>query len=184
MNLKVLFNIFTYILGKQIDTVPDVDLDLYKGKWLQVATSRSTKLLGTGVDYKNVTAEYLCINNCSSNVISVFNEGINNNNKYTCIRGYSYCTNNSVPSKRKVVFEGVKFEGNYWIVKLGPVVDRKYDYAIVSGPISNLWGTRFSLYVLCRDKQRYIDNYENDVKQWCIDNGYIYWWNKYIETYK
>ena len=87
-----------------------------------------------------------------------------------------------MPSKRKVVFEGVKFEGNYWIVKLGPIVNDKYDYAVVCGPLTKKIGTRFSLYVLCRDKKKYELEYEENVKQWCNDNGFKFWWNKYIKT--
>ena len=182
MKINILTGFFGIFFGKPIDTVTKIDLKMYTGKWHQVATSRSTKLLGTGVKFKNVSAEYLCINNCSSNIISVLNQGINDKNNYTSINGFSYCENISMPSKRKVVFEGVKFEGNYWIVKLGPIVNNQYDYAIVCGPLTNFFGTRFSLYVLCRDKKKYELEYEEDVKQWCNDNGFKFWWNKYIKT--
>lgn len=169
-------------LLKPIMTVQEINLDLYQGTWYQAATSRSTKLLGTGIDFKNVSAEYECINTCSNNNISVVNKGYNGKGEFTSIKGYSYCRNNSVPSKRKVVFNGVPFEGNYWIVKLGPVKDEKYDYAVISGPITSSFGTRFSLYVLCRNKKRYKEMYRKEVKNWCFNNGFKYWWNKYIET--
>ena len=160
MKFNLISGIIGLLFGKPIETVTKIDLKLYTGKWHQVGTSRSTKLLGTGTNYKNVSAEYLCINNCSSNIISIFNEGINGKNNYTSINGFSYCENTSIPSKRKVVFEGVRFEGNYWIVKLGPIVNNKYDYAIVSGPLTNRIGTRFSLYVLCRNRKKYKNEYE------------------------
>jgi lipocalin len=182
MKYKFLTNFFGVLFGNKIKTVTDIDLNLYTGKWYQIATSRSTKLFGTGVNFKNVSAEYYCIDNCSSNVITVFNQGINYANNYTYINGFSYSKNISEPSKRKVIFEGVKFEGNYWIVKLGPIIENKYDYAIVSGPLSNNFATRFSLYVLCRNKSRYKKLYDKEVRNWCKENGFKFWWNKYIET--
>lgn len=168
--------------SKIIDVVSNINLKQYTGKWFQVATSRSTKFLGTGPDYSNVTAVYNCINDCNSNNISVFNEGLDSFGRYTSIKGVSYCENNTLPSKRKVVFDSVPFPGNYWIVKLGPIVNCKYDYAVVSGPINTKFGTRFSLYVLCRNINRYEEKYEEEVQKWCIDNGFKYYWNSYIKT--
>ena len=168
--------------AKQITPVSNIDLSYYTGKWFQVATSRSTKLFGTGIDFKNVSAEYKCLDECSNNIISVYNEGLNKFDKHVSISGFSYCKNNSMPSKRKLIFENVPFEGNYWIVKLGPVVNMKYDYAIVSGPLNNFFGTRFSLYVLCRDVKKYKENYEEEVREWCKNNGFKFWWNEYIKT--
>ena len=70
----------------QFNTEPNININAYLGNWYQVATSRSTALLGTGIDYYNVQAEYgLC-----SNGISVFNSGYQSNGNYTYIEGYSY----------------------------------------------------------------------------------------------
>ena len=44
-------------------------------------------------------------------------------------------------------------------------------------------GTRFTLYVLCRNINNYILNYEDEVKVWCSNNGFIFPWNKYVKTY-
>ena len=183
-NLKWLcFKVFILTCaGEKISTVKNVNLNFYTGRWYQTGTSLSTKLFGTGVGFKNVSAEYKCIGNCVNNNISVINEGLNDNNKYTSIRGYSYCENNSIASKRKLVFENVPLEGNYWIVKLGPVENNKYEYAIISGPLTSFIGTRFSLYVLCRNRNVYHEKYEKEVKRWCSNNGFRFWWNKYRKT--
>lgn len=178
-------NLFTNIFKSNlpINTVEDIDLSSYTGKWYQAATSRSTKLFGTGINFSNVTATYECVNNCSDNNITVLNEGFNEQKKYVHIKGYSYSEQNEIPSKRKLNFEGVPFEGNYWIVKLGPLVNNKYEYAVVSGPLSRLFGTRFSLYVICRNIEDFKLKYENEVKDWCSNNGFIFPWNKYVKTY-
>mgnify|MGYP001172195085 FL=1 len=154
-------------------------LKSYLGKWNQVATSRSTALLGTGVKFTNVTTEYQAMNNSQ---ISVYNSGYNQNNTFTSIYGYSYINGKS-QTKRKLHFDGVPLDGNYWIVKLGPIHENTYRYAIVSGPLTRFFGTRFSLYVLARDINEYKQEYEAEVKQWCQKNNFRFFWNKYIPTY-
>ena len=65
---------------------------------------------------------------------------------------------------------------------MGPKKKGQYQYAIVSGAISTWFGTRFSLYVLARNVNEYKTLYENDVKKWCNDNGFFYFWNEYVST--
>ena len=165
---------------KPIETVSTVDVSSYLGRWKQVATSRSTQLLGTGVKFTNVSAEY---DLDEDDNILVYNSGLNGRKEFTAIEGYTYvdvrfnCT-----SKRKLHFDGVPFDGNYWIVKLGPIQYGQYQYAIVSGPVSGFFGTRFSLYVLARHRQEYKDKYEKEVKEWCKENNFVFFWNKYIDS--
>ena len=165
---------------KPIETVSTVDVSSYLGRWKQVATSRSTQLLGTGVKFTNVSAEY---DLDEGDNILVYNSGLNGRKEFTAIEGYTYvdvrfnCT-----SKRKLHFDGVPFDGNYWIVKLGPIQYGQYQYAIVSGPVSGFFGTRFSLYVLARHRQEYKDYYEKEVKEWCKENNFVFFWNKYIDS--
>ena len=165
-----------------IMTEKNITLDYYTGKWHQVATSKSTGLMGTGTNFSSVTAIYECIGNCSQNNISVHNAGINNEGKNVSIKGYSFCKNQKKPGRRKLKFYNLPFLGNYWIVKLGPIRNGKYDYSIVTGPLNRFLGTRFSLYVLCRDREYYEKNNEEEVREWCESNGFIFPWNKYIET--
>ena len=85
-------------LTKPIEIVNDINLEYYTGTWYQVATSRSTNLMGTGPSFKDVKAEYNCIGNCSHNNISVFNDGYDKVGNYKSIEGYSYCNNkNNTP---------------------------------------------------------------------------------------
>ena len=85
-------------------------------------------------------------------------------------------------TKRKLHFDKVPVDGNYWIVKLGPELNNKYEYVVISGPLTDSFGTRFSLYVLARNRKNYQLKYENQVKEWCKTNNYKYYWNRYIET--
>ena len=168
---------------KPIDTVSTVEVSNYLGKWNQVATSRSTRLLGTGVKFSNVSAEYTLDDQGNGDNILVYNSGVNGRKEFTEINGYAYvdirfnCT-----SKRKLHFDGVPFDGNYWIVKLGPIIEEQYQYAVVSGPVSGFFGTRFSLYVLARNRDEYKKKYEKEVKKWCKENNFVFFWNKYVPT--
>ncbi len=167
-----------------IPVEPTLETNAYLGKWFQVATSRSTALLGTGTDYRNVTALYnisFVDTQWPKSVITVLNSGLKGNGNYTEIKGYSYTTGN-LPTKRKLHFDGVPTDGNYWIVYLGPIINKEYAYAIVSGAITKVVGTRFSLYILARNVEEYRAHYESTVKQWCKDNGYTMWWNEYVST--
>ena len=162
-----------------IQTEPRIILNSYLGLWNQVATSRSSALLGTGIRFKNVTAFYSLLNNSD---IGVYNSGYDENNNFTMIEGYSYINGKS-QTKRKLSFNGVPIDGNYWIVKLGPVQEKLYRYAIVSGPLTSFFGTRFSLYILARNREEYKIKYEKEVKNWCKQNNFRFFWNKYIPTY-
>ena len=168
---------------KPIETVTTVEVSNYLGKWNQVATSRSTRLLGTGVKFSNVSAEYTLDDQGNGDNILVYNSGFNGRKEFTSIEGYTYvdirfnCT-----SKRKLHFDGVPFDGNYWIIKLGPIIDEQYQYAVVSGPVSGFFGTRFSLYVLARNRDEYKKYYEQEVKKWCKENNFVFFWNKYVPT--
>ena len=166
-----------------IEVAKNITLEYYTGRWYQTATSRSTAFLGTGPNYTDVTADYYCIEDCLNNNITVYNQGFNDEGVYTNISGYSYVEEGEEAGKRKLKFYSLPFEGNYWIAKLGPLMDEPYQYSIVTAPISKFFGTRFALYVLARNITDYIDNYEEEVKEWCQDNGFTYNWNEYVPTY-
>ncbi len=169
---------------KPIEVEKKINLTKYIGLWHQVATSESTSLFGTGPKYTKVSAVYHSINSQPNFTnISVFNFGFDSNNNFTEIHGFSYSEPNEIPTKRKVKFDKVIFEGSYWIVNLGPIHNDYYQYAVISGPLTSFFGTRFSLYVLARNRSEYENLYKQEVKDWCYKNGFIYSWNRYIDTY-
>ena len=161
-----------------IETEKNITVSSYLGLWNQVATSRSTRLFGTGVSFTNVSAYYNLLNNTN---IGVYNSGYDQDHNFTSISGYSY-VQGKLQTKRKLHFDGGSIDGNYWIVKLGPIINNSYSYAVVSGALTSFFGTRFSLYVLARDREEYKLKYETKLKKWCRKNNYIYFWNKYIPT--
>jgi lipocalin len=162
---------------RPIETEPNLNISAYLGTWNQVATSRSTKLMGTGVQYTNVSAHY----GPSEEGLSVYNSGYDENGVFQSITGYSYINGDS-ETKRKVHFDVSPVDGNYWIPKLGPILHGEYQYSIICGPLTSYVGTRASLYVLARNRQQYKQLYEDEAKQWCVDNGFVFHWNEYVET--
>ena len=86
MRFKLMSAILPFLrnLGP-IQTESFIDINAYVGTWHQVATSRSTRFLGTGIDYYNVSAKYTVDIN---NQINVYNYGRDGNGNETYISGY------------------------------------------------------------------------------------------------
>lgn len=162
----------------------NIDLDSYMGQWYQVASSPSTRLTGTNVIFSQVITVYHRINSIQNTTnMSIIHYEYDLQKNFTLISGFSYSPYNSIPSKRVLQINGLPFERLQWIIKLGPILNNKYQYSIFSVPLTGLWGTRFSLYVLARNITEYQINYEKDVIEWCNNNGFIFPWNKYIKNY-
>ena len=73
------FKLFSMLpLLRPIPVEQNITIPAYLGRWKQVATSRSTALFGTGIDYLNVSAVYDIQFGKSllQDVITVFNSGI------------------------------------------------------------------------------------------------------------
>lgn len=66
--------------------------------------------------------------------------------------------------------------GNYWIIRLGPIVNGKYDWAIVSDD------TQSQLYVLTRDVDRFYTEYEDYVLELLHELGFTSFFNRPRET--
>lgn len=73
------------------------------------------------------------------------------------IDGYAYAPDASKPAQLLVHFDVSPADGPYWVIELGPIVNGKYEYSIVSDD------TSFSLYVLARDPENFRSKYEADV---------------------
>merc|ERR1711862_886620 len=67
-------------------------------------------------------------------------------------------------------------EANFLVIGLGPVVDGKYDFAIVTDP------TLLSLYVLTRNVTRFQEKHDADVLKMLKDFGFTNFLNKPLKT--
>lgn len=156
--LLLSFALLSY--SKEYKAVDDLDLEKYIGKWYQVYQDKFNKLFqGNG---RCSTATYSIMD---SNNISVFNEQINMKNKYDTIKGNAYYKLGDCCGYLTVLLEGAP-EASYWVLKLGPIVDDLYDYAIVSDKKA------FSLYVITRNVDRFYKLYDEQVLQALDDFGF------------
>lgn len=93
------------------------------------------------------------------------------------ITGHATATDS--PGKFKIYFDSGQ-SGNYWITALGEVPEGqdKYPWAVVSVPYET------SLYILARDVEEFRNQYEDEVLALVKEQGFIYFYNKPLETYQ
>lgn len=112
-----------------LDTVPEVDLNLYIGKWYEIASipqSFQKKCV------KNASAVYSF---AEDNLVKVVNSCVKENGKSKVAEGRAKIVDTVTNSKLKVTFVKLlgwvfSFGGDYWITELA----EDYSYAIVGHP--------------------------------------------------
>jgi apolipoprotein D and lipocalin family protein len=116
--------------SKQLDTVQEVDLQKYQGKWYEIARIPNTFEKGLTC----VTANYTIKENGK---ITVLNEGrkMDNPAKRSSSEGTAWVPDINDPGKIKVSFFW-PFAGDYQVIAL----DENYKYALVGSPsLDYLW---------------------------------------------
>lgn len=148
--MNLLFILFVlqlfYCYSKEYKAVDELDLTKYDGFWYQVYGDNFNKLFqGNG---KCSTAQYKLLDD----EVSVLNSQIDENNEKDEITGYAYYKDGDCCGYLTVLLDGTP-EAPYWVLELGPIVNEKYDYSIVSD------NRALSLYVLARDVNRFYESY-------------------------
>ncbi len=161
--LQVITDYIDYKLPQTPDTVQELDVNKYLGNWYQVYGSPTNFLFqGYGTC---LTAQYGLLENGN---VSVVNTQVNIFGELEQISGYAYYKNNYEPGKLTVHLEGVPVDAPYWVVKLGEVINEQYQYSIITVPSS------ISLWVVTRDVDYFLNNYDKEVKNYLDENGYKY----------
>ncbi|HVB87730.1 MAG TPA: lipocalin family protein [Candidatus Dormibacteraeota bacterium] len=119
-----------------LETVPNVDLSRYTGRWYEIA--RYPNRFERKCD-RDVTAEYSIKNNGD---IRVANSCVKSSGAITQAIGTAKAIDKATNAKLKVAFFW-PFYGKYWIIDLG----QNYDYAVVGEP------AREYLWILSRTPQ-------------------------------
>ena len=145
-------------------------------KWQQVLTSVSTGIMGTGIAFSSVSADYT-LNYDGS--ISLVNRAYNNDFKPIYIAGVCTCADNTVPTCRVVQFDNLIIKGDYWIT----YISADKSTFIVSAPIvlfGQVLTPNFGLYVLTRDRDKYWSNdvLQTEINAVLLDYGFTSYWNK------
>jgi len=152
--------------------VADLDLTMYMGRWYQVYKNRfDIAFQGDGTC---AVADYSLVN---SNV-TVLNSQIDKDGSLDQINGYAFYKPNSSGGELTVRLDGVPQPAPYWVLELGPIVNKQYDYAIVSG------NNPISLFVLCRNVNRYYELYNDQVQENLLKYGFTNALNKPLVMYQ
>jgi apolipoprotein D and lipocalin family protein len=133
----------TLVKAQDLETVRNVDLSKYMGKWYEIASypkSFQKNCYGT-------TAEYIMTNNDYVTVINRCRKGSLQGKEKT-VKGKATAVEGTNNAKLKVKFFFL-FSGNYWIIDLAD----DYSYAVVSEP------KRKSLWILSRTPKISQDTY-------------------------
>lgn len=140
MNRKIItlfivsFLISTAMKAQLLQTVPNVDLKKYAGKWFEIASfpQRFQKRCHcTTAEYTPTDKGYIIVENrCNKDSAK---------GKLSRIKGKAFVVENTGNAKLKVQFFW-PFKGDYWIIDLAD----DYSYAVVSNP------NKKSLWILSR----------------------------------
>mmetsp|Transcript_3321 Transcript_3321/g.6586 ORF Transcript_3321/g.6586 Transcript_3321/m.6586 type:complete len:198 (+) Transcript_3321:18-611(+) len=154
-----------YCATAEITPPVPTNLTNYAGRWYQMYTDvyvASTFEKGAYC----VTADYR-LN--ADNTVSVFNSQALDSvvGPLGNVTGTAYATD--TPGVLSVVFtpgDASPFPAPYWVIKLGPVVDGLYDYAVVSD------NHDAGLYVLARDPASFPAAYDAEVTAFLAASGF------------
>ena len=153
-----LFN-FLFCIAKEYKAVDELDLTKYDGLWYQIYGDNFNKLFQG--NSKCSTAQYKLLDD----EVSVLNSQIDKNGDLDQITGYAYYKDGDCCGYLTVLLDGTP-EAPYWVLELGPIVEDKYDYSIVSD------NAALSLYVLARDVNRFFESYDTQVLESLDDFGF------------
>ena len=170
MNWILLLSLVGYCLCKEYKAVDKIDLNEYTGKWLQVYGNSFDKVFQG--DGSCVSAHYSLQENGE---VKVYNEQINSNGKRDGIEGYAYYSEGDCCGYLTVQLEDLK-PAPYWVLELGPVENKQYQYSIVSDDKA------ISLFVLTRDVEEFQEKYEDKALSTIREFGFTKPWNKPIPT--
>merc|ERR1740128_1474603 len=163
-------------VGAPPETVSEVDLPNYLGRWYQMYANRFV-FATFERDNVCVTADY-GLN--LDGTVSVENNArlkTPDSNSTSVINGFAYTDNPSEPGKLLVVFPSVPGPpGEYWIIKLGPLEESfpsvpLYQYAVVTD------SSRITLFVLARDPQEFRARFNDEVLAFLKTEGFTNYFN-------
>jgi lipocalin len=174
MNFKKVFSVvlsFVVSVSAQDFSQP-LDIDAYLGKWNQIYSDNFVQ----STFEKGAKCVFSVYGLNGNNNISVYNQQLDSNIQKQSIDGYAYIPDEKYPRKLAVTLDGGMNGAPYWIYSLGPIVEDQYQYAIVSDQF------KLSLFVLVRDVQNFLKEYNDIVLEELKELGFVHTRNKPILT--
>jgi apolipoprotein D and lipocalin family protein len=143
------FLMITSMKAQSLQTVANVDLNRYVGKWFEIASfpQRFQKRCHcTTAEYTPTDKGYIIVENrCNKDSV---------NGKLSYIKGKAFVVENTGNAKLKVQFFW-PFKGDYWIIDLAD----DYSYAVVSNP------SKKYLWILSRTPKMEASVYQQIIKR-------------------
>lgn len=162
-------------IANALTSVQNFNVTQYLGVWYQVADD--------GWVQDTFQRQGYCVQ-ATYGVLADGNLSVFNQERYGSptgpvknISGYAYVPNPAEPAQLKVDLYGAPVENaNYWIIAVGPVVDDKYQWAVISEPgMTYMW-------VLTRNVVEYRVLYERKVYNLVKSLGFTGALNSYQPT--
>lgn len=147
-----------------VPTVPSLNVTQYLGTWYQMYTDPFNSVFEPNPFC--ATAQYGLYPNGTVSVRNIDRSGSYDGPR-TEVEGYAYQDDAAAfPGRLSVVFPFNPLPAPYWIIKLGPVIEGQYQYAVVSDDF------KISLFVLARNTERFQKDYNAEVFSFLEDMGY------------
>jgi len=163
-------------LDEDIETVKELDLNKYKGRWYEAYNS--------WLAIHTFEKDGFCM--CADygirpdGKISVFNARRVHSatGKASGIHGYAEIIDPKYPGRLRVVFPYAP-NGSYLVIKLGPLnKDGLYSYTVVTSTKKKL------LWILVRDHDDYMKNHDAEVQKYVKEQGFTTFLNKPVKSYQ
>eukprot|EP00607_Mallomonas_marina_P010372 CAMPEP_0182422918 /NCGR_PEP_ID=MMETSP1167-20130531/8769_1 /TAXON_ID=2988 /ORGANISM="Mallomonas Sp, Strain CCMP3275" /LENGTH=225 /DNA_ID=CAMNT_0024601403 /DNA_START=387 /DNA_END=1064 /DNA_ORIENTATION=+ len=167
------------------ETVPELDLNSYSGRWYQTHASLIPNITFEADGYC-VTADYAVVDEVTMSVTNTMTVGSIEGEFHT-INGTAQIKDPEYPGRLKLKFNdghgGIlsNFRGFYWVIAVGPIMGEtmaKYEWAVVSVPL------KLQLYILARDVAKFKAEYETEVLNLVDSLGFNTFINKPLSTYQ
>lgn len=161
----------------QIDTVPQLNLTQYVGRWYQVYDDRTTEYFIEEGCYCSL-ADYGLSDNGSITIRNTCRRKAPNGTLHT-VSGLAYRPDPDQQGKFIAKLTGISAL-NYWVIQLGPATFNKtlYQYSVVSDP------DKLQLIVLARNVTGFMIDYAEKVRLQLHYQGFTNFLNKPIVTYQ
>ena len=160
--------LYNTLCNAEYSPIPSLDLPMYMGTWYQVYKDKFDNTFQGGGTC--AVAEY----SLTTTNVTVLNSQIDKNGNVGQISGYAFYENGNSGGQLTVDLDGVPVSSPYWVIEIGPIVNDKYEYSIVSDD------NRLSLFVLARNVSRYYNMYDDIVQQHLLEYGFTNIYNKPI----
>lgn len=191
MKLFVVLSVLFLITAKQCAADPPppletINVTAYLGRWFQTHASLTVKWtfeLGANcvtadygpTDVEGVVTVKNIVRPLFSDFLSIQINGfaVQNPDNSTARGALSVVLGPFFNDASEVEFYD---SGSYWIIAVGPVIDDRYEWAVVSDRDQS------SLYILARDPAQFKELYEEEVLAMCEDMGFTTFFNRPLCT--